>query len=334
MKNKIISLLQYLFFLGLGIFLVIWSLRKVNEKDWADIWSAFDNTHYMVIPPVIIAMLASHLSRSVRWKILIAPLDYKPKLSNIYFSVLIGYLANLAVPRLGEILKCTFLARYEKIPANKLIGTIVAERAFDMISLLVVMGITFALNADIIGKYLFGLLQQLAGRNEQPAQGASYWVVSILALSLLIIFIVIWFSRKSHWVLKIKELGMGVWHGLTSIRKIKNRGWFIFHSLFIWSMYLFSIQIGMHAFDHISDLGFRPALSMLSTGSIAMILTPSGIGAYPLFIQETLLLYGTKGTLGLAFGWLMWTVQFFIILVSGFIALGLLPYLNKKKKHA
>ena len=279
-------------------------------------------------------MLASHLSRSVRWKILIAPLGHSPKLSNIYLSVLIGYLANLAVPRLGEILKCTLLARYEKIPANKLIGTIVAERAFDVISLFIVMGITFALNAEVIGKYLYALLQQVAGKQEQSAGQTSYWAFLLLFLFLLGLGLIIWFSRNTKWGMKFKELAMGVWHGLTSIRKIKNKGWFIFHSVFIWCMYLFSIQIGMYALDHISSIGFRPSLSMLSTGSIAMILTPSGIGAYPLFIQETLLLYGIKGTLGLAFGWLMWTVQFFILLISGFMALGLLPYLNKKNKHA
>lgn len=334
MKNKIISVLQYLFFLGLGVFLVVWSLRKVEAKDWDEIWSAFDHTRYIVILPVTLAMLASHLSRAIRWKILIAPLDYKPRLSNIYLSILIGYLANLAVPRLGEILKCTFLARYEKIPANKLIGTIVAERAFDVITLLLVMALTFFFNAEIIGNYLYGLLQKLAGgETSSPQEGFGFGLLILLGL-LLAIVLVFWIFRHSSFVEKAKLLVIGVWHGLTSIRKIEKRGWFLFHSLFIFAMYLISIQIGMYALPDISKVSMASSLSMLSTGSIAMILTPSGIGAYPLFIQETLLLYGVKSSLGLAFGWLMWTVQFFIILFSGFIALGLFPTLNKKKQHA
>ena len=336
MNKKIRSLLQYAFFLGLGLFLVWWSLRKIEGKDWLDIRNAFLHTRYLLILPVVIALLASHLSRAIRWKILIEPLGYKPKTSNTYLAVLIGYMANLAVPRLGEVLKCTILSRYEKVPADKLVGTIVAERAFDVICLLIVFTVSFLTQADIIGAYLSTKIKELLG-----PEGNSVPVTKLIIVGsiILLVIIIIWYALKKYahisFIQKIKVILKGIWHGLTSVRYIKSKGWFLFHTVFIWSMYLISVRIGMYALEETSIYGIKPSLSVLSTGSIAMILTPSGIGAYPLFVQETMSLYGLRFSMGIAFGWLMWTVQFFQILLSGFVAIVLLPYLNKTKSpHA
>src|SRR4051812_3313464 len=139
MNKKILSYLQYVFFLALAIFLVWWSIRKIPAEGWVTIRHSLANANYWLILPVMISLLLSHYSRARRWKILMEPLGYKPRMANTYLAVLIGYFANLAVPRLGEVLKCTILARYEKVPADKLVGTIVAERAFDVLCLGVVI---------------------------------------------------------------------------------------------------------------------------------------------------------------------------------------------------
>lgn len=335
MNKKVLTVLQYAFFFGLGVFLVWWSLRNVSDNDWKEIKNAFLTVRVGLILPVALALLASHYSRALRWRILMEPLGYKPRISNTYIAVLIGYLANLAVPRLGEILKCTLLARYEKVPADKLVGTIVAERAFDVICLLLVMAIAFFTQTDIIGEYLSNLLNNIfKNKAGQTDPSRLYWLAGIGLVALG----AFWFALKkfSHFsiVQKFRKILEGIWHGLTSVRYIKKKGWFFFHTVFIWLMYLASVQIGMFAMQDTAHYGIKPSLSVLSTGSIAMILTPSGIGAYPLFIQETMLLYGLKESLGIAFGWLMWTVQFFLILISGFAAFGLLPYFNKTKTNA
>jgi uncharacterized membrane protein YbhN (UPF0104 family) len=335
MNKKILSIIQYIFFLCLGIFLVWWSLRKVGPNDWTDMRNAFLNARYGLIVPVVLALLASHYSRAIRWKILMEPLGYSPRISNTYLAVLIGYMANLAIPRLGEILKCTVLARYEKVPADKLVGTIVAERAFDVICLVIVMLIAFFTQTDVIGDYLSAKLAELLGSKTEGLSTTK--VLLAVAIALFFFTIVILILKKfAHisFIQKIKTIARGVLHGLTSVRYIKHKGWFIFHTVFIWSMYLLSVRIGMFALSETSSYGVKPSLSVLSTGSIAMILTPSGIGAYPLFVQETMQLYGLRYSMGIAFGWLMWAVQFFQQLLSGFVALALFPYLNKKIIHA
>ena len=335
MKKKIVSLLQYLFFLALGIFLFWWSVRKI--ENWDEIKSSLGNANYWLIIPVVLSLLISHYSRAIRWRILIEPLGYKPKQSNAYLAVLIGYMANLAIPRLGEILKCTFLARYEKVPADKLIGTIVAERAFDVLCLLVVILITFLWQVDTIGGYLKEII---AGILQSKAE---YLTTTKIVLFFLILFVVlglIWFvlDRYAHlgFIKKIKVIIRGVWEGLTSVKRVKKKGWFFFHSVFIWAMYLVSVRLGLLALQETANFGWKESLSVLTTGSLAMIVpTPGGgIGVYPLFVQQTLVLYGLKESTGLAFGLILWVVQLFQMLFSGLVALLLLPYINKTRDHA
>lgn len=333
MNKKILGLFKYVFFLGLGVFLVWWSLQKVSPDDWEKIKFALLNARYWLIVPVVVALLASHYSRAIRWKILMEPMGYHPRISNTYLAVLIGYMANLAFPRLGEVLKCTVLARYEKVPADKLVGTIVAERVFDVICLLVVMLIAFFTQTEVIGDYLSAKLGMLFG---SKAGGVSATKVILMIGGIAAVLLLAWFilTKLAHlsFIQKIKQIIKGVWHGLTSVRYIKNKGWFFFHTVFIWIMYLVSVRIGMYALTETSPYGFKPSISVLSTGSIAMILAPSGIGFYPIIVQQTMELYGLSYPIGIAFGWLMWSVQFFQQLLSGFVALLLFPYFNKKAK--
>jgi len=332
MKKKLLGLLKYVFFLGLGVFLVWWSLRKIDNNDWNDIKKSFENANYWLIIPVISTLLLSHLSRAMRWKILMEPLGYNPKLSNTYMAVLIGYMANLALPRLGEVLKCTILARYEKVPADKLIGTIVAERAFDVICLMIVIAVTVIIQVDVIGEYVSTLLASIV---KSKTSSFSSGRIIIFAGALVLLIVAIWFIFKKFahldLIKKIKIVLAGIWSGVISVRYLKKKKWFIFHSIFIWVMFLLSVQIGMWGLKETAGYGISEALSVLSIGSLAMIIpTPGGIGVYPIFVQQTMLLYGLRESIGFAFGSLMWGVQFFQMLFSGFVAIILLPYLNKK----
>lgn len=333
-KKKIVSYLQYALFLGLAIFLVWWSVKKIPDSEWTNIKTAIQKARYWLIIPIMGALLLSHYSRAIRWKILMEPLGYSPRTSNTYLAVLIGYMANLAFPRLGEVLKCTVLARYEKVPADKLVGTIVAERAFDVICLVVVITLATLSQLDVIGGFVGSQVNTIIdSKASQLTPGKITLLVA--ALLLLVGGTIFVFKKFSHigFIQKIKKILAGVWGGITSIRYLKKKGWFIFHSIFIWAMYLLSVWLGFYALEETSIYSIKEALSVLSTGSLAMIVpTPGGLGVYHIFVQQTLALYGLNEGIGLAFGLLMWTVQFFQMLISGFVALALLPYFNKTQK--
>ncbi|WP_276483215.1 lysylphosphatidylglycerol synthase transmembrane domain-containing protein [Paraflavitalea pollutisoli] len=334
MNKKIVSYLQYALFLGLAIFLVWWSISKIPATEWDNIKLAISKARYWLIIPVMGALLLSHYSRAIRWKILMEPLGYKPRTSNTYLAVLIGYLANLAFPRLGEVLKCTVLARYEKVPADKLVGTIVAERAVDVICLAVVITLATLSQLDVIGGFVGTQVNSII-ESKAALFTPGKIIMMVIALLVLIGGAIFVFKKFSHIgiIQKIKKIVAGVWGGVTSIRYVKKKGWFIFHSIFIWAMYLVSTWIGLYSLEETSIYGIKEALSVLSTGSLAMIMpTPGGLGVYHIFVQQTLILYGTNDGIALAFGLLMWTVQFFQMLISGFVALALLPIFNKTQK--
>lgn len=333
-KKRIILAVQFLFFLGLGVFLVWWMARGIDENGWAQIRASLKKANYWLFLPVLLMMLLSHYIRALRWKILMEPLGHKPTSFLVFNAVMVGYFANLLFPRLGEVLKCTILARYEKVGPDKLIGTIVAERTVDLISLLFIFFLTIVFQIDIVGEYAKTLLQSAFNKD---GGGVSVIrivtiLVSVTAVIALLFFIL---NRLQHitFFKKIKNVMKGIMSGLNSIRFMQKRGLFIFYSVFIWALYLLSARLGFYAMEEISHLGVRPALSIISFGSIGMIVTQGGIGAYQYAVQETLYLYGIDKLTGFTFGWILWLAQTAVILVGGVVCAAILPFMHKKNRN-
>jgi glycosyltransferase 2 family protein len=334
MKKKLFTALQCSFFLGLGIFLVWWSIHKMDDKNWEECKDALKSARYILFLPVFLILTASHVSRAVRWKILMKPMGYNPRFINTFFAVMVGYLANLAFPRLGEVLKCTILARYEKVPADKLVGTILIERAVDVLCLGIVFLITIITQFSLIGQFAketirtnflkggWGMLIAKAG-------------ILIIIIAMVYLALKIIFKRYSNFVFikKIKSLLQGVRTGLASVGKMENKWAFIFHSIFIWCCYIGGTYIGFYATLGTEGLPFISTFPVLAFASIGMILTPGGIGAYPYFIKEVMIRYNIDEGIANANGILQWMAQCIIILIVGFVCLALLPYFNKKKKE-
>lgn len=327
MKKKILSILKYIFFLGLGIFLMWWQFDKMTPLQRSQFSESLKYANYWLVLPVIILSLLSHLSRAVRWKILIEPMGYKPSTSNTFYAVMTGYLVNTFVPRAGEIFKCSLLGRYEKIPTNKLIGTILVERTFDLACYIIFIIITILIQITHVGSFVKKKFSQMADKS-----GSAFWIklLFVIAIIFFTIIIIRWiFKRFAHHrhIISLKGFHMGLKEGFSAIARLKNRGWFIFHTIFIWSMYLLQVYIGFFALTATSHLGIVEACSVLSLATLGMIVSPGGIGAFPLAVQEVLLIYHVDNV---SFGWLMWGIATAIILIGGLISFGLLVYKNKK----
>ncbi len=335
MNKRLLAYLQYLFFIALAGFFVWLSLRNINAEKWEDLKEAIGHARLWIFFPVLIMLLVSHWIRAVRWKMLIEPLGYRLSTLNTFCGVMVGYLVNLGAPRLGEIIKCTVLAKYERVRADKLVGTIVAERAFDLLSLVLVTVITFAMEFDTIGSFISENLGSVV-RSKEGKFSYTKLLIILGSIILVIILLRLLFTRFLHmnFVQKFKVILKGIWHGLTSIRFVKNKALFLFYTLVIWALYLASTWIGFRVLQETSNLGIDAAFSVLVMGSLGMIFSPGGIGAYPWFIQQTVLLYGiAEEPFGQALGWLLWLGQFIIFVIFGGLSFVLLPIINKKK-HA
>lgn len=334
MKKRLLYILQYLFFLGLGIFLVWWSLHQIPDQKWGEFKRSLETAKYWLMIPVFLILSLSHIIRALRWRILMLPMGYTPSLINTFFAVMIGYLANLAVPRLGEVLKCTILAKYEKVPAEKLVGTIVAERAFDVISLGIVFMLALISQFDVVGEFGSQLFEQLF-KNKTGSFSAMKLGIVLGILITIIIAIKVWFNYFAHLQIVIfaKRILNGIWEGLSSIKKLKQKKLFIFYSVAIWSLYIAGTWVGLLATTGTAQLGLPHAVSALAFASIGMIVTPGGIGAYAYFLAKVLEKNGIPFEIGFANGTLQWFAQFMIVVVVGSLCLGFLPFYNKKKTN-
>ena len=319
------------FFFLLGIALIWWSLHQIPAEEWTKFTLALKQSKLWIVFPVFIILALSHFLRALRWRLIMEPLGYRPSIANTYLAVLIGYLVNLAIPRLGEVLKCTLLAKYEKVPAEKIVGTIVAERAFDVISLGIVFLLALGLQFNVIEAGWNQLKSQTSASVVDANEGdwKMYLLVGI-GMVLIVLFFILR-KRIPSIVGSIKNIISGIWEGVMSATKLKQHNLFFLYSFGIWFLYLLATYVGLYATAG-TESSFATAISCLAYASIGMILTPGGIGAYAYFMAKVLELNGVDYTLGLANGTLQWFSQFLIVIVLGGVSLIILPIINKQAK--
>jgi uncharacterized protein (TIRG00374 family) len=333
MNKRLRTILQYAFFTGLGIFLVWWAIKDLTADDKSQIKVALKTARYYLIIPVIIILFSTHIIRALRWRLLIESLGYNASRANTFFAVMIGYLANQAVPRLGEVLKCTVLARYEKVPADKLIGTIILERLIDALTLLLIFGITLAIQPHLYSQLVDAIFNSSQQKEEKKI---ATWIIGLIGLVAIGIAIGLWMFIKKKTVndvvLLFKKIWRSVFQGVSAIKHLKKRRQFMFLTVLLWTLYLSGGYMGFMALQETQQYGVKEAFTVLSAGSIAMIVTPGGIGAYALLIQKTMQIYGLQKGIALAFGWILWLAQTGVILIGGLFSFAALPYFNKKKR--
>jgi glycosyltransferase 2 family protein len=332
MKKRLRTILQYIFFLGLGIFLVWWSIRDLTDADKSDIRFALQSARYWLVVPVFLILLIAHYVRALRWRLLIEPLGYNPGRLNTFFAVMIGYLANQAFPRLGEVLKCTVLARYEKVPADKLVGTIILERIIDAITLLIIFGITLGIQPGLYTQLIDTFFHSSKDPEEKKISGTLLLlIIGVVVIIIVAAWMIVKKKKLSDLFDLFKKIAFRIWQGIMAIQHLKKRGQFILLTVVLWSLYLSGGYIGFFALQQTEHYGIKEALTVLSAGSVGMIVTPGGIGAYAYIIENTMQLYGLQKGIALAFGWLLWLAQTAVILVGGLISFVALPWYNKRK---
>lgn len=326
--RKLLSVIKYVFFLGLGISLMWWQFHKMTAVQRLQFSESLQEANYWLIIPIIVMCVLSHISRAMRWKILIEPLGYHPSTSNTFYAVMSGYVANTFLPRAGEVLKCSLLNKYENIPLNKLLGTILVERGFDLVCYFFLIVITILVQVNRVSDFVKDKFNAMNNGHSINL------VITLLLVLLGIIFIVMiirWLLKKFEDVIFIKSINKffhGLREGLHTIRFLKRKNGFIGHTVFIWLMYLLQIYVGFSALTATSHLGIIEAAIVLSLATLGMIVSPGGIGAFPFAVQEVLLIYNVDNV---SFGWLIWGVSTAITIIVGIISFMILVLKNRKQ---
>jgi len=265
--------------------------------------------------------LLAHLSRAYRWKFLLAPMGYKPRFLNSFMAVMVGYLANFGIPRSGEVLRAVTISGYEDIPFEKAFGTIISERIADFLVLLIIIGVTLLLQTEY-------LLTYFTENNINPLLTVAI-LFGLLAVGVVILKQI---KRSKHgFFVKIRKFAKGLLEGMRSILKMKNKGAFIFHTLFIWTMYILMFYILIFTVPETAGMPFGLVMVAFVVGSFAISATNGGIGVYPIAIGASLLLFDISKQSGEAFGWITWGTQTLLVILVGGLSFLFLPIFNGKK---
>ncbi|WP_090223445.1 lysylphosphatidylglycerol synthase transmembrane domain-containing protein [Lutibacter maritimus] len=308
----------------LGVFLIWYSWSQLTSNDILSIKNSFKTANYWWVVLSLVCGVLSHVSRAYRWQFLLEPLGYKPKLANSVMTVLMAYLLNLFVPRSGEFARAASIKKYENIPFEKAFGTIVAERVTDVIMLLIIMGIAFYLQTDLLSSYIF----------KDDGQSSFYSKIIIFVVLPIIGFATFKSLQKSSnpIIHKLIEFINGLLDGVKSIFSMKKKWKFLFHTLFIWAMYLLMFYVVTFALPETTNLPFGAIIVGFVVGGLSMALTNGGLGSYPIFVASALILYKVDENPARAFGWIMWTAQTIMVILFGGLSFLLIPIYNKYKK--
>lgn len=330
MNNTIKKVLNYSLFFALAIILLYFAFRKVDVNI---IITGFKDANYIWVIFSIIVAIFANLVRALRWQLLIEPLGVKPSIKNVFGAVMIGYLANFAFPRLGEITKCGVIKKTDNVSFESLIGTVLVERASDLVMLLFCVILVFFIKIDFFGEFL---LNKIFKPIFFKASGFSFMSIIIIASILLFIYLLLHLIRKNvfgHKVkARVKSMYYGIVDGLKSVSRMNRRGLFIFYSVLIWILYLLMTWLLVFSTKATSDLSLVDSLFVMVVGSFGMIVpVQGGFGAFHIITATGLGLFGISYEAGLVFATIAHESQTILLIVLGTISLAVL-FIKKKPK--
>lgn len=289
MKKKISQIVKYLFFLLLGFFLLWFSFRNLDLRA---LWNDIQTANYSWAAVAIACAVISHFFRALRWNLLIKALGYKTRATTTFYAVMIGYMANLAVPRLGEFMRCGVLTKKEKIPFNALLGSVISERLCDLVILIGLLVVVVVFQWQLLGGLVTSWLSPFIEMVSENILTLGIFIGSVIILGLLIYFLVKKFKNllmKSALYIKITDLLEGLLDGIKTIKTMKDKYLFAFYTLMVWVFYVLMTWLPFFMLPEMEDLNLAAGITFLAIGSLGIVApVPGGIGAYH-FIGKTLL---------------------------------------------
>jgi uncharacterized membrane protein YbhN (UPF0104 family) len=300
LKKSHSKILKLLLPILLAVFFGWYTFTKISVED---IVPYFKNANYWWIALGIFLGFLSHLSRAYRWQFMLNPMGYSIKYPNSIMAVFIAYFANYGIPRSGEVLRAAVATNYEKVPFEKSFGTIVGERIADLVVMSLIIVITLFFQFD----FIFNLLSE----KFNPTK-----IILGIALVFVVIVLFVFYVKKA----KSKFAN-----------KIKKKWAFIFHTLFIWLMYILMFYITTFAVPELHNIPIIAVVIAFISASFTIAATNGGIFFYPLAVYAAFSLFGLEKEPSIAFGWIIWTSQTIMIIFCGILSFVFLPIYNRTK---
>jgi glycosyltransferase 2 family protein len=323
LRKGILQTIKFIAFLAVGVVLLLLAFSNVNFSRLA---SDLKEADYSWLLLSVLFGFIAYVSRARRWVLLINPLGYHPSLKNAFHALMTGYLANLALPRIGEITRCVALGKKEKIPVDQLIGTVVVERTIDFLSLMTIMIFLIITSGDQIGMFLKESILVPIQQKIFSIFGSTWilWAV-LFAIMITALFLVVRYKnrlRKIRFFAKMFDLARGIINGLKTITNLKRKWEFILLTIFIWINYALMTWVVVFSIESTSHLTFGDSIFLLVIGGLAMSApVQSGLGAFHYIISRGLLIVkGIPLEDGLVYALLTHESQLIFVAIVGTIS--------------
>jgi glycosyltransferase 2 family protein len=347
LKKILLNILKFSIFLGIGLAIMTWfytmqntafqeQLRLEGKQPYPlseKLMEDFRSVNLFWIAMTLVAFTLSNWSRAIRWNMLIKPLGYTPKLSNLFFAVNISYFANLWMSRAGEVVRAGSLAKVEKMSVSRLMGTVVVDRILDMITLMIVVGFGFLLEYETLWGYLDKNIGKGDGSFRLFKHPVFLGLMGVGVVSMVLLYVLRKKIAQSPLVSKVWHIVEKFGEGLKTIKHIDNLPLFLFHSINIWVMYYMMTFLCFYAFAPTAQLPALAALTVFVFGTFGIVIpSPGGMGTYHVLATAALVIHGVNSNDAFSFANIMFfSIQIFYTIVAGVISIILMRLMNKNQ---
>ena len=337
MRKILTQSLKIAGFLALGVLLLYLAFKGIAFQE---LKSTLSGANYWWIGLSLVFLTLGFVLRARRWMLLIQPLGYRPSLKSTYHSLMVGYLSNYALPRLGEVTRCVSLGSKEKIPVDSLIGTVIIERVIDMLMLLLIMAFLLISRMEQFGAFFGEKVFGPMGERISEIFGGTvlFWILVGVFCVVLLLAIFIFRQRllKIRLIRKIADFLKGILDGLSTIGRMERKWEFIIQSFLIWFIYILMTWVVVFALKDTAHLGFIDGVFLLVVGGLGMAApVTGGFGAYHWITSRGLVhVYGLTLEQGGAYAILAHEPNSMFTIILGLISYALIVSSQRRKKAA
>ncbi|MDG1145926.1 MAG: lysylphosphatidylglycerol synthase transmembrane domain-containing protein [Flavobacteriales bacterium] len=328
MKAKLFSALKYLLFLSIGLSILFFVFK---DKDLEKMLVDLKNAEYKWLVFSMVFGYAAYLFRALRWLLLLETMNYKTSANHATQAVAAGYFANIIFPRAGELVRCTSLYKVTGIPVNKLFGTILLERAIDVVLLLICICLSFVLKFKELSSF-FGTVFNSSSSGEITL-GKLIFIVCLIGIP-VVLYLFRKTLKKTLLFQKILSLVLGVKEGFQTAFYMKQKGLFTVYTLLIWLMYLLMTYVCFYSIPETMHLTLADGLYITVIGGLGMVVpVQGGIGPYHAAVTLGIVSIGLSETTGATLAVLIHSAQSIMIIITGIIAAIVLSFAKRKAIH-
>ena len=334
MSPKFAKALQFVFFLIVGLVLLYFAFRGVDLNEM--ILEIKQADYRWVALSLLFAILAL-VFRTLRWRLLIEPLEEYPKLTNIFHAINVGYLANFVFPRIGEVTRCGILNRTDHIPVGGLFGTVIVERVFDLMMSALMLCLILLFRFGEVSDFIAANVWQPAAERLSEMTNVG-WLIAAVVMALISCFVIYKIFKlqlsQIAAIRKIKDLMQGIVKGIQAAYQIRNFRLFIALNFLIFGMYFLQTYVLFFALTSTSSLGLTDALFILVLSALAIIIpVQGGIGAYHWIISMGLTVFGLTREEGMVYATISHSATSILFILLGAVGLMFVFYGRRKIKR-